>query len=340
MKLSNDDFNIEFTEEICKDIYALQDKDNSFCVFNSIHGILCIVYPTIDFSIIFYDIINKAKIVEIKKAHNNYIIEFRYYLDDIDKFNKRDLILSISYDDRNVKIWDFNNVECIFNIFPYTKGIINSACFLYDINLNEIMIIISNKTNSHIKESIKIFNLFGEEIQEIEDSQNEVIYINSFYDIYYNKNYIISANKELVISYDYEKNKTYKAYKDDDSIYDCTSVIIINDNNNNFVKLIYSTGNGFIKIWSFHMGILLAKIKINHGYIFSICLLNEKYLFSCGKNYNNDTIKNFIDELNIKIIHLNNETTCKLINYKNFGYCLITKNLSYDGPLKIWKINL
>ena len=88
------------------------------------------------------------------------------------------------------------------------------------------------------------------------------------------------------------------------------------------------------------MGILLAKIKINHGYIFSICLLNEKYLFSCGKNYNNNKIKNFIDELNIKIIHLNNETTCKLINYKNFGYCLITKNLSYDGPLKIWKINL
>ena len=61
MKLSNDDFNIEFTEEICKDIYALQDKDNSFCVFNSIHGILCIVYPTIDFSKYFMILLIKPK---------------------------------------------------------------------------------------------------------------------------------------------------------------------------------------------------------------------------------------------------------------------------------------
>ena len=62
--------------------------------------------------------------------------------------------------------------------------------------------------------------------------------------------------------------------------------------------------------------------------------------FLVEKNYDNDIIKNIIDESNIKIIHLNNETTCKLINYKNFGYCLITKNLSYDGPLKICKLNL
>ena len=341
MKLSNDNFNVEFIEEICKDVYALLDKDNSFCVFKSIHGIFCIVYPTIDYSIIFYDIINKIKIVEIKKAHNSYIIELRHYLDNIDKFNKRNLILSVSYDDRNVKIWNFNNLECIFNISPYTKGIINSACFLYDYKLNEIMIIVSNYIDSNIKELIKIYNLSGNEIKEINDSENEVIYIDSFYDNKYNKNYIISANRESVISYDYEQNNKYKTYMESNSLYDCTSVIIINNNNNNdIVKLIYSTGNGFIKIWDFHLGILLEQIKINEGYIFSICLLEEKYLFSCGKNYGNNLIKKDLDKSNIKIIHINNETTCKLINFKNIGYYLITKNLSFDGTLKLWKIKI
>jgi len=340
MKLSNDNFNVEFIEEICKDVYALLDKDNLFCVFKSIQDIFCIVYPTIDYSLIFYDLINKIKIVEIKKAHNSYIIELRHYFDNIDKFNKRDLILSVSYYDRNVKIWNFNNVECIFNINTYNKGIINSACFLYDFNLNEIMIIISNNTDSNIKESIKIFNLSGNEIKQIEESDNEVIYINSFYDNKYNKNFIISANRESAISYDYEENKKYKTYIESNSLFDCTSIIIINNQNDDIVKLIYSTGNGFIKIWDFHLGTLLEKIKINEGYIFSICLLEEKYLFSCGKNYNKNIIKKDMDKSNIKIIHINNETTCKLINLENFGNYLITKNLSFDGPLKLWKIKI
>ena len=341
MKLSNDNFNVEFIEEICKDVYALQDKDNSFCVFKSIHEIFCIAYPTIDYSIIFYDIINKAKIVEIKKAHNTYIIELRHYLDEIDKFNKRDLILTVSYEDRIVKIWNFNNVECIFNINPYTRAFIHSACFLYDFNLNEIIIIVSNSNiYPQTKESMKAFNLLGTEIKEIEDSENEVIYIDSFFDHKYNKNYIISANKESVTSYDYTENKKYKTYKETNFIYDCTSIIMMNDINDNLVKLIHSTGNGFIKIWDFHLGLLLEKIKINDGYIYSICLLEGKYLFSCGKSYKRNIIKNYIEKSNIKIIHINIETTCKLINLNNLGNFLITKNLCYDRPLNLWKINL
>ena len=340
MKLSNDNFNVEFIEDICKDVYALQDKDNSFCVFKSIHDIFCIAYPNIDYSLIFYDIINNTKIVEIKKAHNTYIIELRHYFDCINKFNKRDLILSVSYNDRNAKIWNFNNLECIFNINPYNNGIINSACFLYDFNLNEIMIIVSNNTDSNIKEAIKIYNLSGNEIKEINNSHNEVIYINSYHDNKYNKNYIISANRESVISYDYEQNIKYKTFIESNSLYDCTSVIIINDTTNDIVKLIYSTGNGFIKIWNFHLGILLEQIKINEGYIFSICLLEGKYLFSCGKYYEKNIIKKNMDKSNIKIIHINNETTCKLINIKNLGNYLITKNLSFDGPLKLWKIKI
>ena len=347
MQSSIELFNIEYKEDIVNDIYCLQDKDNVFCVFYSVHEILCLAYSTIDYSIILFDVINKIKIVEIKNAHNAYIIEFRHFLDKNDKYNNRDLILSCSYEDRNIKIWDFNHVECIFNIIPYSKGIINSSCFLYDNKTNEILIITSNLNNTHsmIKDSIKVFNLQEKEIKEIKDSENEVIFIVSFYDDKYNKNYIISANKSLVISYDYEENKVYQRYINNNSVYDCTSIIIYNVNNNNIsnninnkVNLMCSTGDGFIKIWDFHLSELLNIIKINEGYIFSICLLKDKYLFSGGKYYKNEIIKKEDEKSNFKIIHLNGETTCKLIEHKIYGNCLITKSLNSDGPLKLWKI--
>ena len=344
MKSSNDGFNIELKEEFSKDVYSLEDKDNSFCVFKSINEILFLVYSKIDFSIIFYNMINGIKVVEIKKAHDSYIIEFRHYLDIINN-NKRDLVLSISYNNRNIKIWDFNNAECIFNIYPYSKGIINSACFLYDNNVKEILIVTSNyynEDNFKQDESIKIFNLKGEELNEIKDSEENTISIDSFYDNKYNKNYIISANKYSVISYDYEKNKIYHTYIQQTFLYDCSSFVIYNKTRNigDLLKLIYSTGDGMVKIWDFHSGYFLQQIKISEGYIFSICLLDDKYLFSCGKNYNKDIIKLEDEQSNLKIIHINGEITVKIIEHPNYGKCLITKNLPSDGPLKLWKINI
>ena len=337
--------NIELIEKFETDVYSLADKDNSFCIFNSINEILFLVYSTIDFSIVFYDTFNKIKIIEIKKAHNSYIIEFRHYLEEKNKYNKRDLILSGSYNDRNIKIWDFNNIECIFNINPYLKGIINSACFLYDNNIQELLIITSNYNNEdNIAQdaSIKVFNLKGEELNEMKDSEENILFIDSFYDEKYNKNYIITANKYSVISYDYEVNKLYYVYMKGEFLYDCTSVVIYNkkrDKGKN-LKLIYSTGNGLIRIWDFHYGELLDEIELNKGYIFSICLLDEKYLFSCGKSYNNDLIKIKDEKTCLEIIHINGEITCKIVEYYKLGKCLVTKNLPSDGPLKLWKIKI
>ena len=41
--------------------------------------------------------------IEIKNAHDRDIINFRHHLDII---NKRDLIISISSDDNDLKLWD------------------------------------------------------------------------------------------------------------------------------------------------------------------------------------------------------------------------------------------
>ena len=49
----------------------------------------------------------------------------------IDKNNKRDLVSSISVGDSNIKIWNFNDLECILNINYYNSGfLLNSICFL------------------------------------------------------------------------------------------------------------------------------------------------------------------------------------------------------------------
>ena len=334
----NEQINIELVEYLIKEVYCLLDKDNVFSIFYSVNEILYLVYSKGDFSIIFYDVINKIKIVEIKKAHKSYIIEIRHCLY---KAKKTDLILSISEEDRNIKIWDVNNIECIFNLNPYIKGNIRSSCFLNDINANELLIISSNfNYNIPDLESIKIFNLKGEEIKKLNDSKNCTIFIDSFYDNKYHKNYIITTNQYSVISYDYDENKLYHNYRLEK--YDCTSLIIYNKDRskNDIVKIIYSTGNGFIKIFDFHTGIFLYEIKINQGYIFSICLLDEKYLFSCGKSYNKEVKKIKDENSDMEIIHINGETTLKIIDHQIHGKCLVSKDLGGYGPIKLWKIKV
>jgi len=344
MGASNNLFNIEFIEEVSKDPYSLFDKDNTFCVFESIYKILCIVHATIEMSIIIYDLVNKTKIVEIKNAHKNYIIEFRHYLDEINKNKKRDLILSSSFNETNIKIWDFNNVECIFNINPYTNNrIMNSLCFLYDNISNEILIIASCLNPSELteKEPIKVFDLKGEKTKEMVNSSNEIKFIEAFYDRNKNKNFIISSNWKLVISYDYNENKEYHQYKVQNYIFDCSSLVIYNDKENEaFVKMIQSGADGSIYIWDFHSAILLNKIKVSDRYIFSICLLNGKNLFVCGKEKSIKIEKIRDENTNFDVIVLNGETTGKLIKHPIYGDCLISKSIPAYGPLKLWKIKI
>ena len=96
----------KITDE-CNCIYWL---DNTFTAFKSINNILYLVYSNPKKSIISYDLINNKKINEIKEAHNEQITNFRNYFDEI---NHRDLILSKSANDNNIKIWEVNNWACI-----------------------------------------------------------------------------------------------------------------------------------------------------------------------------------------------------------------------------------
>ena len=142
----NIDFNpkeFKLLFNLTKDYYPNCIFDNTFSVFNSINNIIFLIYGNKEKSIISYNLINKEKINEIKNAHQNDISNIRHHLDII---NKRDLFLSISANEYNVKVWNVTNFQCLLNLNNFDAIYSNkygyklcSACFLTDKNQNYII---------------------------------------------------------------------------------------------------------------------------------------------------------------------------------------------------------
>ena len=319
---------IEYFGDLTEDSYVDYSFDNSFTVFNSINDILYLIYSNKDKSIISYDIINNIRLNEIKNAHNGLITNFRHYLD---KMKKRDLILSLSTMDNNIKMWNVNNFECLTNIKNIHKDFWTfSACFLKDDN--HICIVTSNG-NLDDCELIKVFDEKGNKIKEIKESNDDTFFIDSYYDGKTNKNYIITGNKGYVKSYIYNKNKIYNIYDDNDNK-DHHSVII--NTKEIITKLIESSMDGNIRIWNFNSAELLNKIKVCNNYLNGICLWNNEYLFvGC----NDKTIK--LIELKKGIIikelleHSDRVSTVKKIIHPIYGECLVSQG-KYNDQIKLW----
>ena len=190
---------LKLLKEVTNDSYALFGLDNSFCIFTSINSTLYLVYSNRNFSIIMYNLINNFVEIEIKKAHNEDITNLRHFYDRI---NNTDLILSISFLDNNLKVWDLDDWNCILNINNINSiGNIKSACFLYDNNQNYI--ISSSCSDNPNIEPIKVFDLNGNKIKEINDSYDDTIFIDTYYDKNTSINYILTGNNCFIKSYNY-----------------------------------------------------------------------------------------------------------------------------------------
>ena len=88
-------------------------------------------------------------------------------------------------------------------------------------------------------------------------------------------------NVTCFTSYNYNKNEIYHKYNNNSTNDENHSMKI--DNSENIVKLIVSCGDGYIRIWDFHEGILLKKIFCN-DYLNCICLWDNEYAFvGCDK---------------------------------------------------------
>ena len=326
--------NIKLLYNISNDSYVNSTLDNSFVVFKSINYILYLIYSNKNKSIICYDLNEKRKIKELKHYHNEYISNFRHYLDEV---NKRDLIMSISGEDNNIKIWNINNWECILNLTNINKqGVLYSSCFLNQ--NNNIYIITSNFYIKGKSESIKIFDFNGQQIKEIKDSNEPTFLIDTYYDNISSKYYIITGNFNYSKSYDYEKNNIYHKYIDNDNDNDKRYIIlsIIIKNNNGIIKLIESSTDGILRIFNFHSGLLLNKLKITNNKLYGICLLNDNYLF-VGCEDKTIKIVEIQNELIVKSLigHNNQVITIKKIIHPKYGECLISQNW-LQSEIKLW----
>ena len=306
--------------------------ENSFIAFKSINNVFTLIYSNKNMSIISYNIIDNKKINEIKNAHKMYITNFRYYYDII---NKRDLILSVSAFNNDIKLWNINSLECMLDLKNINKtGFLNSASFLNE--NNKIYIITSNFYYNN-SESIKIFDLNGNLIKIIKDSNEKIYYLDSYYDKKSFKNYILTGNVGYVKSYDYKENKLYHKYEDNNKRLHY-SLIIYNNKDTDILKIIESCLDNYIRIWNFHSAELLDKIEVSNTGLTSIILLNNNYLFvGCGDK------KIKIIELKTKIIkvlvNLNtNSVTIKNINC-SLGDILMIKGTE-NNPIELYIINL
>ena len=116
--------------------------------------------------------------------------------------------MTISCLEFNIKLWKINDLECLINIEEiYEEGCLSSACFLNE--NNAIYIITSNYNLDYNSEPIKVYDINGNKIGEINDSKRDGIFcIESYYDNKLNKNYItLMINVGRVM----QKNFTLKA---------------------------------------------------------------------------------------------------------------------------------
>ena len=315
-KNNSNSFTIHFSKVISNDLHMRYVLDNVFSVFKSINGILYIIYPNKKKSIIFYNFTNEQIITEIKNAHKDTITNIRYFLD---KINKRELFISVSCDDNNLKLWDIRTFQCLLNLEKIYRGIslFSAKCLNY--NANNYII----TTNTNKNSPIIIFDFKGQKIDEIKDYNERTNVIDSFYDKKLNKTYLITGNKGYAKSYDFKERKLYHKYCDKNDCGNHFSIII--NETDNIIKLIESNFEGFIRIWNFHEGHLLTKIKVMNGLIYGICLWSEKYLFVGCVDH---SIK--IVDLQNKIIyktlskHTKEVATIKKIIHPKYGECLLS----------------
>ena len=325
---------IKLLNNLVSDSYIDYILDNTFDIFNSINDILYLIYRNEHNSIILFNLNNNQKINEIKEAHIFSITNFKHYTDI---YNKRDLIISISAEDNNLKLWNLYNFECLINLQNINQsGRLLSVNFLND--NNQIYFLTSNYNWKENNEKIKVYDLKGNKIKEINDidePNKRICFIDSYYDNNLSKNYILIGNYNYVKSYDYNKNVLYYKYCDND-YRDHYSVVINNDKN--IVKLIESSCDGNIRIWNFHSGDLLNKIKVCNEWICGICLWNNEYLFVCCKDKNIKLI-----ELNKGIIiqelmnHNYGVLTIKKIFIPKYGHCLLSQG-RFNDQIKLWII--
>lgn len=325
---------IELVSIIKNDSYVERPINNTFIAFQSKDLILYLIFSTNDKSICCFDLNHYKNIVRINKCHQNNITNLRHLFDES---MKRDIVMSISSADNNIKLWDIKNWECFLNLTNiYKNKNLPSACFLkynnqiYIASCNDFFDFGFQKDNS---EKIKIIDFKENIIKEIDNSNQATTFLDIYYDNKFSKIYIIAILYTSIKSYDFIQNQLYHEYNDFPSEGGgfCLNIAIKNDEN--IVKMIEPCDHGFIKIWDFHSGALLNKIYFGDISFNNICLWNDSYIFAT------------LNESSIKLINLTNGEIVKnlsshekfVFSIQKFGEYLISQGWENDG-IRIWHV--
>ena len=331
---SSDPNNINFSFNLVENSYADCFDQNSFLVYNTKNNNeLILVYSTNQKSIIFFDITSNKNIHEIKNAHKDNITSLRF-----DSSNEQNnLLLSIAESD--IKLWDINNnYKCILqlnNIYNKENNLA-SACLLHIRNNKNVIITCGENVLGNSTENIKIYDLEGHKINEVENSGDESYFIDTCFDNVYSKFYIITGNLEYVKTFDYNSKKEYHKYCDTDSDKDLYHISVITYVNKGKLELIDSCKDGKIRIWDFHKNNLINKIVFDGIIPTSLCIWNDQYLFFGT------------EEKGIKLIDISKNNLCNTLNdfghdlssivkikHSLYGECLLSQNEG-ECPIKIW----
>ena len=301
-------------------------SSNAFLVFKALNNKCYLIYGDKSNVIISYGISSNTIIKRVGKIDEE-ISCFNHYPD---VYNKRDLIMTIYAKSNSIQVWNFQDMKFIYHFKKINKnGYLNIASFFND--NNQIYIMSSNHryTGKNV-EPIKIFDLNGNKIKELKDSNENVFFLDFYYDKKEFKKYIIAGFSRYIRAYNPSNNSIYKTYKDKYKPFHRD--VVINDFEET-TKLIEASTDGYVRVWDFHKAELIKRIKIDDK-AFGICLWNREKIFVGIKDSivlidinTGETLYehkySFKDKYNDYGI-----IAIKKIDLENYGECLLTKH--YD----------
>ena len=325
IKFSKDAKELIYKEDICSSAHKTNSIDKVFCAFKSFSGESLVVWGTPQYNIEFYDLEKGQIIKTIQRAHNQTVFSCRHYPHIK---NRIDYLITSSYD-RTVKIWDIKTFSYIVNISNAHSGYyIYSVSVLCD-EKDNINYIITSAPNEYMK----IWDFSGKYIRNMGQNDESTYFIDVYFDNKEKKNYILNANSVDVKSYTFKTGELYHKYKGTPQTWHMSAVV--NETKNQQI-LIESDGNGYIRMWDFHSGLLIKNITSSPTLnLRGICLWNDDYLFAAGNDYQ-VKLYDLTQGKFVKSLKGHTSTVCSIekVVHPKYGECLISQGL--DGKLKMW----
>jgi len=314
--------------------------DRTFTVFKSLKNEYLLVYSYSEdyknYSLKCYDILQDKRMTKVQKAHTERIFTCSHFLD---KYNKRDLLITSAFD-KKIKIWNIsNNFQVIYEKKP--DYYFQENTYLLSENMlsdnNKIYLIVSAYEINSSGYDLLYYNTSKSlDWRHFDNSRDNT----NFLDIFYNNGNpeIITANLGNVKIYNFQNKKLIKFFSDNKKELNYLSAIIKEDSLNN-KNVIVSAGDGLLRIWDYnHPDRLLQSIKTYlNVWLIGLELINERFLLASGADGN---IKEFDLKNNYMACNLNRNNssdplfTLRYININGEDYLF---SHSHKGLIELWK---